>query len=375
MSRRQCSSAERLHSDCVPPVIELAPNGSLRFLRNENFYITSNVSVNCTPARSFTAVWSVLACSPACEQSIERTLPLEITHSELFVPAQTLVNGVYELKYTVSIVDVKDSVFSASIFVSIVPTSIFVYLLPYTAINITHDHRDELIFDPGKHSIDLHAITFNAEVSRQRDGTRREWTCVVGLELHVLLSHTLGLHTATIRAARRAEQRLSWESNHSRVELHDREPISIEDLGTSTPARSELPVHGSISAPRQCLTSINRLSARPGRADQIADNHHQVTRPRTSPLFNDDLCSCIVSPTCSPAEQFFYVSSSTQLALFSFAAHHRQPAQSTTWQIYQGSLNIIDQKYQWSAWPSMVSPWFFGNETRVSNLLDEFTNF
>jgi hypothetical protein len=166
------------HLDCYVPEIEFDTHEStvlkpLNFLYNENIYIDSKITFNCTHPVSITTVWTIITCSPICSQSIPITFSLESSQNQLFIPAYSLFNGIYELKFTVTIIDVSPLFSSSSIYIKIIRPNIITNLLSFTAINITQSYQQELILNPGKYSIDLNAIIFNTSVSCW--SKRRNW--------------------------------------------------------------------------------------------------------------------------------------------------------------------------------------------------------
>jgi hypothetical protein len=87
------------------------------------------------------------------------------TLSELFIPAQSLAYGTYELKLTVTMIAVPNLSSSASTYVTITPSSIQANLLQFGTSMITQGHQQNLTLDPGKLSVDPDMATFNASVS------------------------------------------------------------------------------------------------------------------------------------------------------------------------------------------------------------------
>jgi hypothetical protein len=88
------------------------------------------------------------------------------TLSELFIPAQSLAYGIYELKLTVIMTAVPNLTSSASTYVKIIPSSIQANLLQFGTSMITQGHQQNLALNPGKFSVDPDTTTFNASVSR-----------------------------------------------------------------------------------------------------------------------------------------------------------------------------------------------------------------
>jgi hypothetical protein len=87
------------------------------------------------------------------------------TLSELFIPAQSLAYGTYELKLTVTMTAVPNLTSSASTYVQIIPSNIQANLLQFGTSMITQGHQQNLTLNPGSFSVDPDTITFNASVS------------------------------------------------------------------------------------------------------------------------------------------------------------------------------------------------------------------
>ena len=64
---------------------------------------------------------------------------------------------------------------------------------------------------------------------------------------------------------------------------------------------------------------------------------------------------------CQLNEEFYYVSSNTQLALFSLCSGNCSSVVNVTWNVYQGSINSSNETVvQWTLFNPFVSSWFFG---------------
>jgi hypothetical protein len=73
------------------------------------------------------------------------------------------------------------------------------------------------------------------------------------------------------------------------------------------------------------------------------------------------LISCVISIMCQLNEEFYYVNSNTQLALFSVCSGNCSSVINVTWNVYQGSINSSNETFvQWTLLNSMISSWFFG---------------
>ena len=87
------------------------------------------------------------------------------TAPELYLPALALDYGIYELRIQVGMVDALPlAVATASVYVTITPSNIRPYLMPFGTSNIVHTRAHDLLLDPGAYSDDPDALTFNASV-------------------------------------------------------------------------------------------------------------------------------------------------------------------------------------------------------------------
>jgi hypothetical protein len=86
------------------------------------------------------------------------------THSELFIPAKILSDGIYELQLNVTMTASPNLTSSASVYIKINPSNITVNLAPLGTSMIKHGYQQNLILNPGAYSIDPDANTFNKSV-------------------------------------------------------------------------------------------------------------------------------------------------------------------------------------------------------------------
>ena len=87
------------------------------------------------------------------------------TLSELFVPAKTFSNGIYQLTLTVSMIAASHLTTSASAYVRITPSGITANLVPFGTSMITRGYQQDLLLDPGIFSVDPDETTFITSVS------------------------------------------------------------------------------------------------------------------------------------------------------------------------------------------------------------------
>ena len=136
----------------------------MTFRRNQNIYISSNIEIDCVQSLSLTTDWSILHCSFTCENQTELLRSIERTQKDIFIPARTLEDGLYQLQLTATMTDYPSLSSSSSVYIQITRSTISINLISFNALVITHDNREDLILDPGQHSFDLNRITFNEDV-------------------------------------------------------------------------------------------------------------------------------------------------------------------------------------------------------------------
>jgi hypothetical protein len=86
------------------------------------------------------------------------------TNSELFIPANTLPYGIYQLTLTVSMIVDPSLTNSSSIYVHISPSGVTANLVQLGTSVVTSGHQQNLKLDPGNFSIDPDGYPFNASV-------------------------------------------------------------------------------------------------------------------------------------------------------------------------------------------------------------------
>jgi hypothetical protein len=153
-------------------MIELIPSASLlstplKFGRNQYFYITSSIQLNCVTSQLIKVQWTILTCMSTCLNQTEFNHPVETSNNNLFIRAQTLDYGVYQVELRVTMIDFPQLTSSSSIYIEIIRSTIFTNLVSSNSLIITHDYQQNLIFNPGEFSFDLNSITFNKSVSQQ----------------------------------------------------------------------------------------------------------------------------------------------------------------------------------------------------------------
>ena len=153
-------------SDCSYLTIELIPQSNspttaYRHHRNQDFYILSEIKLNCNESLSALKKWSI---RNYLTQNSYFNKKLIMAGSDLYLPLNTLPYGIYQLELTVTMIDYSSLTNSASVYVEISPSGILVNLVPLGTSVITSGHQQNLTFNPGNYSIDPDGYPFNASV-------------------------------------------------------------------------------------------------------------------------------------------------------------------------------------------------------------------
>lgn len=154
---------------CFPPIVTLIPGAStllspLQFQYSEDIYISSNIQLSCNQSLVIQAQWIVLNCSRGCSSWVQISPIIVTTLSDLFIPARSLPNGIYEFKLIVTLVSSPSLIGSSSAYIQIIPTGITVNLFQFGTSMITYGYATDLLLDPGTNSIDPDENIFNASV-------------------------------------------------------------------------------------------------------------------------------------------------------------------------------------------------------------------
>ena len=137
----------------------------LQFRREQYFYLSSYIQLNCNTSLSINTHWSIYNCTSNCTFPIQLGQTVVTTTNELFIPARSLPYGTYQLKLTVSMAVATYLTSSASAYIKITPSGITANLVQYGTSMITRGHQQDLLLDPGSFSVDPDETIFNASVS------------------------------------------------------------------------------------------------------------------------------------------------------------------------------------------------------------------
>lgn len=138
----------------------------LEFRRNQDFFISSKIELNCSDSLSTITQWIINNCTLNCSSLPNIDSRVITNYGELFIPAQTLSYGLYELNLKVMMTVSTNLTASASAFVRITSSNITVNLVRLGTSRITHGYEQDLILQPGKYSVHHDYDRFEASVSR-----------------------------------------------------------------------------------------------------------------------------------------------------------------------------------------------------------------
>ncbi|CAF4131603.1 unnamed protein product, partial [Adineta steineri] len=168
-STEQITTSKTLitNQTCFSPKITLIPSTStlsspIQFRRSQDFYIVSLIELNCNNSISIITHWTIKNCTSICSNQIQVDSTIITTSTELYIPARTLVYGLYELKLTVAMVNMSSLTSTSSVYVQITPSGITANLIQYGTSMITRGTQQDLQFDPGTYSIDRDNNVLNA---------------------------------------------------------------------------------------------------------------------------------------------------------------------------------------------------------------------
>ena len=139
-----------------------------QFRRNQDFFLSSKIEVNCNLSRSLSMKWTLKNCSSSgCLSSFALDSPMIVTTStDFYVPSRTLPFGLFELTLMVTMIDLSSRFTSSkSAYVRIIPSGLRANLVPLGTSMVTSGSGQDLNFNPGLYSVDLDEDHFNASVS------------------------------------------------------------------------------------------------------------------------------------------------------------------------------------------------------------------
>lgn len=155
--------------DCSAPIIELSPSSSLGmpliFRPNQDIFISSDIKINCSQSLSIRRKWTIRNWSLICSDPTDFYPSIDTTRNDLFIPARTLANGIYELNFTVFMTNIPEVFSSAFVYIEIMHSTLMTHLIESDRSMIIHDIHEDLLLDPGQFSLDRTRIAFDTDVN------------------------------------------------------------------------------------------------------------------------------------------------------------------------------------------------------------------
>ncbi|UJR19272.1 hypothetical protein I4U23_022401 [Adineta vaga] len=332
---------------CSPPTITLIPGIStlsspLQFRRSQDFTIFSIIHLNCNISISINTQWTIKNCSSSCLHQIPSNPTVITTFSELYIPSRTLPYGLYEIKLTVTMINMTSITSSAIVYIQITPSGTTANLIQYGTSMITHGYQQNLQLDPGSYSVDPNENTFNVSNWKYKYYCR-----VYGLSMFPNLGGSL----LTIDDLR------NDSSNPSCLSLNRTGWRFDNSLNSSLTILA-----GSLQSNRTYQFMIYMENSR--NFSLQATGYVLVKVEVTQPYMI--LISCVIWTMCQPNLEFQLVNPTTQVALFSVCTGSCTTIRNITWNIYYGAINSSSNFTQWTLFNQTISYrniWLFGMNT------------
>lgn len=155
--------------DCFAPSVKLIPSQSslqsrIQYRKSQEFSISSIIMLNCSNSSSITTKWMIKNCSSfncTSQININENL-IKTTLSELYIPSKILPYGIYEFMLTVSMTNLSQLKSFASTYIEIISSDILINFNEYQSTMIKFGYQQNLIFNPGKYSINPDDEIFDA---------------------------------------------------------------------------------------------------------------------------------------------------------------------------------------------------------------------
>ncbi len=125
----------------------------------------SIIALNCNDSLTIKTQWTINNCTSNCSYQIQLDPSILTTFSELYIPARTLVYGIYKLQLTVTMIKYPLLKTTVSVYIRITPSGITANLVQLGTSMITSGFGTDLTLDPGSYSVDPDRNVFNTSVS------------------------------------------------------------------------------------------------------------------------------------------------------------------------------------------------------------------
>ncbi|UJR18699.1 hypothetical protein I4U23_005606 [Adineta vaga] len=292
--------------------------------------------------------WVFTIWNSGISSSSSSTISTEISTSvtELYIPARTLLYGLYEMKLTVTMINMTNVSSSAVVYVQITSSDIIANLFQYGTSMITRGNQQDLQLNPGSYSVDPDENIFNASNWNYKYFCRI-YASSMFPNLQGSLLTVDDMRNDSSNPSCLSLNRTGWKFDNS--------------LNSSFTILA-----GSLQSNRTYQFMVHMENRRNSSLQAIGYALVKVedTRPQTI------LISCVISISCQPNLEFQLVNPTTQVALFSVCAETCTTIQNITWYVYYGTINSSSNLTKWTLFNQTVSyenRWFFGmNESNFT---------
>ena len=139
-------------------------SGTISIFRSEDIYISSAIYRSCNGSIGISTKWSILMCNSSCVTLVTLPSSIDMSSSELFIPARLLDYGKYEFTLTVTVNGGLGGNQSSSTQIEVKRSSISPKLVSLGTSMISHSVLTDLKMDPGSYSTDPDSLIFDGNV-------------------------------------------------------------------------------------------------------------------------------------------------------------------------------------------------------------------
>lgn len=300
------------------------------YRKSQDFTISSIIQINCSHIISITNKWIIKSCTSfncSSQLSVNESL-IKTTQNELYIPSKTLSYGIYEFILIVSINALSQLNVSVSSFIEIISSNIIVNFNEYELTTITYGYEQDLIFNPGKYSINPDEMIFDASA----------WT----------YEYYCRIYQSSLLL------RIDDLTNSSCLSNSTINKLIFGNLTSS------LIIPGNSLQINQTYQFLIKIIHHSNFSIQFNSSLTVTIIEMNLPLIP---IGCIISTMCIRNFDYQLVNPSTQIALYSYCIGNCSHIENITWNIYQGFVNESTNETQWILLNQMISfdnIWFFG---------------
>ncbi|UJR14316.1 hypothetical protein I4U23_001310 [Adineta vaga] len=329
---------------CAQPTMTLFPGTSsyenpLQFRRSQDFYISVTFKIKCVDSFAIRTTWTIFNCTINCSIPADIDPSIDLTTSELVIPARILTYGIYEMKLTATMTGKFYSISTESAYVKINPTGATANLVLYGTSIITSGQERDLILDPGAHSINPDEKTFNAS----------DWTYSYQCRVYDLKN----LSKLTT---------IDYNSNHPCFSNRKDNMLGWRDRSVDGSLSSIIILRDSLKADHtyQFVVYITNRRNATLQALGYLLVEVEISRPQMVAI------ACVITSMCSPNQEYQSINPSTQVSLFSECVGVCNSTLNISWYVYEGQNDSTTNIVRWNRFNHLNSSQnlhFFGMNT------------